>query len=150
MFLHRNEALSADPNVATVIDPSTVRLATPAPELMSANVVLAPSTRSKFVVPAAVRCRVPEFRRMLEPDRVNTAPELPMPVVAVPVVLIVVVPKTVVVEAELPIATVPVEVPVLMLVLKLDEALILRIVQKTSPLVILLQTLVITSWGVGH
>ena len=45
-------------------------------------------------------------------------------VAAAPELLIFVVPSTVVVLAELPTVTVPVEVPVLMLVLKLDDALI--------------------------
>lgn len=51
--------------------------------------------------------------------------ELPILVLAVPVVLMLVAPKTLVVEAELPMATVPVLVPVFMLVPKLDDALML-------------------------
>ena len=121
-FLHRNVEVSALPRVATVILPSTVRLATPAPEFCNASVVFAPSTRSSAVVPAAVLESVAELRSIDEPAKVRAAPELPIPVVAVPVVLIVVAPSTVVVDAELPIATVPVDVPVLMLVLKLLEA----------------------------
>ena len=41
-----------------VNDPSAVMLATPAPPLVTAKVVLAPSTKSNVVVPAAVLCIV--------------------------------------------------------------------------------------------
>jgi len=56
--------------------------------------------------------------------RAKVPVELPIAVLAEPVVLMLVAPRTFVVEAELPIATVPVEVPVLILVLLLEEALI--------------------------
>ena len=52
--------------------------------------------------------------------RPNVPLALPIAVFAEPVVLILVAPKTLVVEALLPMATVPVEVPVLMLVLKFE------------------------------
>ena len=119
-----NDDVLVAPSVPTVTLPSTVRLATPAPEFCNASVVLELSTRSSAVVPAAVRDSVAVLSRIDEPASVSVAPELPIPVVAVPLVLIVVAPSTVVVEAEFPIATVPVEVPVLIFVLKFDEALI--------------------------
>ncbi len=58
--------------------PSTVRLATPAPELVRANVVFAPSTRLSVVAPAAVRCSVASFAAnmsvLLALSRVNAPP----------------------------------------------------------------------------
>ena len=57
-------------------------------------------------------------------ERAKVPVEFPIAVLAVPVVLMFAAPKTFVVEAELPMATEPVEEPVLILVLLLEEALI--------------------------
>lgn len=119
LFLHRNEALSVEPNVATVMLPSTVRLATPAPEFRRARVVFEPSTRSRLVVPAAVRCSVPELKRILEPVMVVTPPEFP-----IPTALALVVPKDIV-------PAVPVAVPVSM-----DMLPELDVVPRALPVVI--------------
>jgi len=57
----------AEPNVPTVIVPSVVRLASPAPELVRARVVLDPSIKSKVKVPAAVWLMLlPTFTKLPE------------------------------------------------------------------------------------
>lgn len=119
--------------VPTVAEPSTVRLSTPAPEFCRARVVLAPSTRSKLVVPAEVLCSVAELSSIDDPERVVIAPELPMLVAAVPVVFIVVAPSILVVDAEFPMAMVPEFEVAPILVFDEPVALILVVPRIVSP-----------------
>lgn len=80
VFRQRMALLSVVPRVPTVMEPSVVRLARPAPVLVRAKVVLAPSTKSKVVMPEAVLEMVesvPAMTRVLEAESKVKAPAAP-------------------------------------------------------------------------
>ena len=79
-------ALTVRP-VAAVIAPSTVRLATPVPEFVSARVVFAASFRLKVVVPDAVRLSVGAFKFIVLADCTVTLPATVEPITTVLVLL---------------------------------------------------------------